>query len=148
MSDYEKELALHDYLVNNCKYDPRVLAGNIPDSSDDTYNAYGALINGTAVCQGYADAMYRLLKAVGIENMMVLGTVSDGVQTVDHAWNIVKIGGQCYQLDSTFDDPSYKDGGSHPTHDYFNVTDDFLSRDHTWDKSKYPVCNSSEYTYK
>jgi putative cell wall-binding protein len=148
MTDYEKELALHDYLVNNCQYDPRVIAGNTPDNSDDTYNAYGALINNVAVCQGYADAMYRLLKAVGIESTMVSGTASNGEKTEDHAWNIVKIGGQYYQLDSTWDDPTYWDQHNEPTHDYFNVTDDFLSQDHTWDKSQYPVCNSTEYAYK
>jgi transglutaminase/protease-like cytokinesis protein 3 len=148
MSDYDKELALHDYLVNNCQYDQRVIDGTIPDNSDDTYNAYGALINGSAVCQGYADAMYRLLKGVGIESMSVSGTATNGVETENHAWNIVKIGGQYYQLDATFDDPSYKDGSNHPTHDYFNVTDDLLAQDHTWDRDSYPVCNSSEYSYK
>ncbi|WP_147566786.1 transglutaminase domain-containing protein [Clostridium tyrobutyricum] len=148
MSDYDKELALHDYLVNNCQYDQRVIDGTIPDNSDNTYNAYGALINGSAVCQGYADAMYRLLKGVGIESMSVSGTATNGVETENHAWNIVKIGGQYYQLDATFDDPSYKDGSNHPTHDYFNVTDDLLAQDHTWDRDSYPVCNSSEYSYK
>ncbi|KAA8674433.1 cell wall-binding repeat-containing protein [Clostridium sp. HV4-5-A1G] len=148
MTDYQKELALHDYLVNNCEYDPNVPSGNIPPVGDDDYDAYGVLINKIAVCQGYADAMYRLLKAAGIESLMVSGTATNGVQTEGHAWNIVKIGGQYYQLDSTFDDPSYKDGSNHPTHDYFNVTDDFLSQNHTWDKSQYPICNSTEYAYQ
>lgn len=148
MTDYDKELALHDYLVNNCEYDPTVIAGDIPDGRDDDYTAYGALINEKAVCQGYADAMYRLLKAVGIKSIMVSGTATNGVNTEAHAWNIVTIGGQTYQFDATFDDPSYKDGRNNPTHDYFNITDSQLSKDHTWDTSEYPACNSTDYSYK
>ncbi|CAB1249013.1 exported hypothetical protein [Clostridiaceae bacterium BL-3] len=159
MTDYQKELALHDYLVNNCHYNYDVAEGIDvkKENNPDIYTAYGVLINGDAVCEGYADAMYRLLKAVGIDSMMVVGTVSSdgGVSYGDHAWNIVKIGGQYYQLDPTWDDPTYFSGPNEPipgyndpTHDYFNVTDDFLSQDHIWDKSKYPVCNSIEYSYK
>jgi putative cell wall-binding protein/transglutaminase-like putative cysteine protease len=159
MTDYQKELALHDYLVNNCHYNYDVAEGIDvkKENNPDIYTAYGVLINGDAVCEGYADAMYRLLKAVGIDSMMVVGTVSSdgGVSYGDHAWNIVKIGGQYYQLDPTWDDPTYFSGPNEPipgyndpTHDYFNVTDDFLSQNHTWDKSQYPICNSTEYAYQ
>lgn len=67
MSDYEKELALHDYVVNNSKYDKRLFTGNMPLES---YIDYGILVEGTGVCAGYARALYRLLNMVDIECML------------------------------------------------------------------------------
>ncbi|MHC6179236.1 transglutaminase domain-containing protein [Clostridium sp. JNZ X4-2] len=141
MKDYEKELALHDYVVNNANYDRSV---NLPD---DSYTAYGVLINGAGVCQGYADAMDRLLTAAGIECKMVIGKANDGDGWVDHAWNIVKIQGRYYELDSTWDDPVTSDGSHLISHSYFNVTDNQIAKNHIWDKSKYPQCNSTDYSF-
>ncbi len=144
MKDYQKELALHDYVVNNAKYDQRDENGGIPD---DSYNAYGILIDGVGVCQGYADAMYRLLKAAGIENIMVIGQANNGSGLIGHAWNIVKIQGKYYNLDSTWDDPVTDNGTNVLSHLYFNITDKQLSVDHKWNESNYPSCNSTDYSY-
>lgn len=141
MKDYQKELALHDYVVNNADYDRSV---NLPD---DSYTAYGILINGVGVCQGYADAMDRLLTAAGIECQMVIGKANDGDGWVDHAWNIVKIQGKYYELDSTWDDPVTSDGSHLISHSYFNITDNQLAKNHIWDKSKYLQCNSTDYSF-
>ena len=144
MKDYEKELALHDYLVNNAQYDKRLFTGNMPDES---YTAYGVLINGTGVCEGYAEAMNRLLIAAGIDSKMVIGEANDGNEWIEHAWNIVKIGGQYYQLDSTWDDPVTDDGSNVLRHSYFNITDNQISKDHKWNKADYPECNSTTYNF-
>jgi len=144
MKDYQKELALHDYVVNNTEYDQRADTGNMPD---DSYTAYGVLVNKTAVCQGYADAMDRLLTAVGIECKMVIGQANDGDEWISHAWNIVKIQGQYYQLDSTWDDPVTNDGSDILSHSFFNITDSQISKNHQWDKSDYPECNSTDYSF-
>ncbi|MCH3964378.1 MAG: Ig-like domain-containing protein [Clostridium sp.] len=146
MKDYEKELALHDYVVNNARYDERadVDVNSIPE---DSYTAYGILINGVGVCQGYADAMYRLLHEAGIENKMVVGEANNGTGWIGHAWNIVKIQGEYYQLDATWDDPVSYNGSNVLAHSYFNVTDSRLSRDHRWDRSQYPACDSQDYNY-
>jgi transglutaminase/protease-like cytokinesis protein 3 len=146
MEDYEKELALHDYVVNNTKYDERADT-DIDSMPMESYNAYGVLINGVGVCQGYADAMYRLLKAAGIENEIAVGSANNGTGWVAHAWNIVKIQGKYYQLDSTWDDPVASNGENILSHSYFNVTDSKLSADHQWDRSQYPECNSTDYNY-
>lgn len=75
MTEYEKELALHDYLIENCKYDRRSYENKeIPQES---FNAYGALCLGTAVCEGYAEAMKLLLNRAGVECHIVTG-VSKG----------------------------------------------------------------------
>lgn len=144
MKDYEKELALHDYLINNSKYDQRVVTGNMPDES---YTAYGVLINGIGVCEGYAQAMNKLLAAAGIESIMAVGEANDGSGWVGHAWNIVKIGGQYYHVDSTWDDPVTKDGSNKLRHTYFNITDSQISKDHKWNKTYYPQCNSTTYNF-
>lgn len=146
MKDYEKELVLHDYVVNNAKYDQRANT-NIKSMPADSYTAYGILINGVGVCQGYADAMYRLLTAAGIKNTMVIGDANNGSGWVGHAWNIVEIQGMYYQLDTTWDDPVTDDGSNILSHSYFNVTDAKLSKDHRWDTSQYPKCTSTIYDY-
>ncbi|WP_446897289.1 transglutaminase domain-containing protein [Clostridium sp. LBM24168] len=146
MKDYEKELALHDYVVNNAKYDERADV-DINSMPEDSYTAYGILVKGTGVCQGYADAMYRLLNEAGIENTMVIGEANNGTGWIGHAWNIVKIQGKYYQLDTTWDDPVSYNGSNILSHSYFNVTDSRLSRDHRWDKNQYPLCSSTDYNY-
>ncbi|MFL0196796.1 transglutaminase domain-containing protein [Clostridium sp. WILCCON 0269] len=144
MKDYEKELALHDYVVNNTKYDERAYTGNMPE---DSYTAYGVLMNGVGVCQGYADAMDRLLIAAGVECRMVIGDANDGNEWIGHAWNIVKIQGEYYQLDSTWDDPVTSDGSDTLSHSYFNITDDQIAKDHRWDRDDYPECTSTKYSF-
>lgn len=144
MKDYEKEAALHDYIINNTKYDSRYDKGNMPKES---YTAYGVLLKGTGVCQGYAQAMDRLLTTCGIENMMVTGEGNNGSGWIKHAWNIVKIGGQYYQVDTTWDDPVTTDGTNRLRYSYFNLTDEQMARNHKWDKNNYPVCNNDDYSF-
>jgi Leucine-rich repeat (LRR) protein len=141
MTEYERERAIHDYVIKNARYDNEsVNAGNIPD---DSYSPYGLLINKTGVCQAYASTMYMMLNMAGIENVIVLGSVSGG--PIDHTWNIVKIDGQYYHLDATWDDPSTEPGSSAVSHDYFNITDGKMAFDHTWKRDDYPKCDNVRY---
>lgn len=144
MKDYEKEAALHDYLVNNSQYDKRVFTEKMPKDSN---TAYGILINGIGACQGYSDAMYRLLYAVGIESRIIVGDADNGDGWVSHAWNIVKIGGQYYHLDVTWDDPVTEDGSNQLEHSYFNITDEQILKNHKWNKIDYHQCNNTTYTF-
>ena len=89
LSDYEKALALHDYIVTHCEY----------DGTYSNYDAYNVLVEGVAVCQGYTLAYADLLNRVGIENKYVLS------DAMNHAWNLVKIDGEWYHVDATWDDP-------------------------------------------
>ena len=94
-SDFDKARILHDYLVLTCAYDEENYnAGTIPAAS---YSAYGALVNHVAVCNGYTLAYQKLCQAAGLECQVVRG--------VNHAWNVVKIDGQWYHVDTTWDDP-------------------------------------------
>lgn len=98
-SNLEKAIILHDYLTVNCEYDyQNYQNGTIPDAS---YTSYGVLVNGEAVCQGYALAYKYLLNQVGIDCYMV---TSD---KMNHAWNMIVLDGENYQVDVTWDDPTW-----------------------------------------
>lgn len=144
MTDYEKELAIHNYIVNNAKYDTRLYNGDMPNES---YLDYGVLVKGTGVCDSYARTMYRLLNTAGIQCIYVTGDAYDGNDIIPHAWNIVKIENKYYQLDTTWDDPVVIGGGDMLSYSYFNVTDEKLSEDHIWDRSKYPKCYDTKFNF-
>lgn len=132
--ELEKERALHDALVRHCQYDlaaaERVTED--PGSTSPSFTAYGALVRGSAVCDGYARAMKMLLGSVHIESLYVTGTAKSGGDWERHGWNMAQIDGRWYFLDATFDDPVLMDqkGDVLPSprkkvsHRYFN----FISR--------------------
>ena len=92
-TDLEKLTAVYAYVCDNVVYD---------ENATNCFTAYGALLDGKAVCQGYALAMMRLLNAVDVETDVVLGTSSD----VNHMWNVVKVDGEYFLLDATWDSDS------------------------------------------
>ncbi|MCR4715578.1 MAG: hypothetical protein K5656_00185 [Lachnospiraceae bacterium] len=136
--DYDKEEAVHDYIIKNCVYQKNGKG----DPEDDIYTAYGALVNQTAVCNGYAEAMYLLLNACGIENEIVIGEADND----NHAWNVVKLEDKWYQVDITWDDPvpDIKDTAQHT---FFNITDEAMAKTHSWINANYPVCDSADKNY-
>ncbi|MGN1021435.1 MAG: transglutaminase domain-containing protein [Aristaeellaceae bacterium] len=126
-SEYAKALWLHDWLTSNADY-------------DFTYTYYdpdGVLLYGTGVCQSYADAFQLLLNGIGIESRVVISP------EMDHAWNVAKIDGAWCHIDCTWDDPA----SGLENHSYFGLNDTLMSRDHTWDKSMYPACDSLDNFY-
>lgn len=136
MSTAEKIKAIHDYMVLNCEYDYKnYLKGTIPYVS---YTAEGVILKKRAVCQGYAEAFGLFMEALNIPSKMVIGTANGG----GHAWNIVKVNGKWYQIDVTWDDP-VPDTKGYVRYDYFLISDKVMSKDHKWNKSLYPKCNSS-----
>jgi transglutaminase/protease-like cytokinesis protein 3 len=139
MSDLQKEKAIHDYIVNNTSYDyTNYVNGTLPEAS---FTDYGVLVNGKAVCEGYAKAMFRLLSLANVECEVVKGT-ADGQS---HAWNIVKINGSYCQVDATWDDPVTSDGSKVLSYKYFDLSDSQMAKDHQWDTSKYPSCTTTQY---
>lgn len=133
MTDLQKERALHDYIVLNTSYDyDNYQRNTIPRES---YTAYGVLIQGVGVCQGYASAMQKLLTMAGIEAQMVIGTGTSQNGPEPHGWNKVKIDGRWYHLDTTWDDPVPDVPGT-VSHKYFNLTDAQMSKDHSWQDSQ------------
>ena len=144
MSDYDKELALHDYLVNHCVY------GESSDGDESEFTAYGALVNERAVCSGYAAAFHLLLSCEGIPVNFMVGEASstdqNGVSsTQNHAWCQVQVSGVWYEVDPTWDDPVGE--GQILSHQYFNVSDQILERNHSWEKKTGEKCSSMEANY-
>lgn len=93
-SDYGKVKAIYDYICDNVKYDNT----HVPNYSQK-YTAYAALVNKSAVCQGYSTLLYRMCKAADIPVRIVAGTGKNE----NHAWNIVKLGEVYYNVDATWD---------------------------------------------
>ena len=98
MSTVQKVQCMHDYLVRNVAYDD--------SSSTMQYTAYGALVEGKAVCEGYALAFKLLLQRLDISSVLVAST------SMNHAWNQVLINGTWYNVDVTWDDPLVRSSGS------------------------------------
>ena len=141
MTDYQKELAVHNYLVENCEYNMEGV--NNDQINSESFTAYGALCMGVAVCEGYSKAASILLNRSGVETKIVLGE-SKGV---GHAWNMVKIDGDFYHIDITWDDPYQIGKKSGIMYNYFNLTDSDISLDHQWDKNEYEACTATKYNY-
>ena len=108
---YERELHLHDALAARTAYSQHSAA---PDANI----AYGALVNGSAICEGYAHAMTLLRRLAGLPCSMVTGTAVSGGRTDLHAWNVVDVEGELLQTDCTFNDQDQADA---PVHWYFNL---------------------------
>lgn len=141
MSDYEKELYFHDELFRICDYD------NSGEILRDSYTVYGALVKGSAVCEGYSRAMQYLLDRVGIRNYLITGKAKNSDGSVEgHMWNIVTIDNKNYHVDATWDDPTGISEKT-PSHAYFNVTDEMISRNHYDFEPQNPGCTSMENNY-
>ncbi|MDE6662393.1 MAG: Ig-like domain-containing protein [Lachnospiraceae bacterium] len=139
MSNLQKAIVLHDYLVVNCEYDyDNYLAeinktGAIPNES---YSAYGVLVKRTAVCEGYALAYKYLLNQVGIECCMVSS------DKMNHAWNLIKLDGKYYQVDVTWDDPT-RDLIGRACHSYMFCSDEVF-KDASHNHHDWVVTSGSE----
>lgn len=115
-SRFEKELFFHNWLCENVSYSN--------DGTDDVYTVYGALINGVAVCEGYARAMQLLCDSVGIPCTVTYGFLNG----IGHMWNIIDPGDGWYHLDVTCDDD---EEFGYVRYAYFNFSDELISLDHT-----------------
>ena len=95
-TEFGKAAAIYDYICSHVTYDYEHL-------SDTSYllkhSCYAAVINGTAVCQGFALMLYRMLQTAGIDNRLISGKGNDEI----HGWNLVRLGNRYYNADSTRD---------------------------------------------
>lgn len=144
-SDYDKEKYIHDYLVDTIKYNQKVAENPITNGNvHQALDAYGALIGKSAVCEGYAKAFQYLCYTVGINANQVHGP--------GHEWNVVKLDGEWYQIDVTWDDPIVSGGGDMKTYDFFNLTTkQMLAKDHSIDPNSpltVPSCTATKNKYK
>lgn len=126
LNDFEKVKYINDYVVLNTAY-------NL-ESQASPYTPYSILFNGEGVCEGYALTTLLLLEAAGVEARYISGEAG----TALHAWNLVKLDGSWYHLDTTWNDPVPNRPGE-VRYDYFLVSDATLQKDHTWEIGDYPL---------
>lgn len=152
---YTKVKYVYDTIIRQTDYDP---------SAADNQNIYSVFVGGRSVCQGYAKATQYLLNRLGVECTLVLGTVESGtagaeeaVHSEGHAWNLVRVDGEYYYVDTTWGDASYsrQDGGladdmgmPEINYDYLNVTTAELLKSHTLGESiSMPICSATAANY-
>ena len=143
MTDEEIVLAYHEYLTSTVAYAyAAYLQGSLGGAHE--YDMYGALVNHSSVCQGYAETMFYLLKKAGLSCAIASS------QNINHAWNIVKVNGKWYHVDATWDDPVW-DMPGRSNHDYFLVSFDTMNKNtlvnHTKDRTDMVVSAQWGDTY-
>ena len=127
LTSVQKALVLHDRLAVRCEYDLQAAADledfnkNNTDNNavmpwDAAFCAYGALVEGSAVCQGYSEAYKYLLELVGIKSDLCSSVL------LNHVWNIVYIDGKGYHVDVTWDDPVWQDDNGN----YIQKPEDYI----------------------
>lgn len=143
MSDEEIVLAYHEYLTSTVSYAYEdYFNGTI--AANHGYDMYGALVKHSCVCQGYAETMFYLLREAGLSCAIASS------ENINHAWNIVKIRGNWYHIDATWDDPVW-DMPGRSYHDYFLVSFDTMNKNtlinHTKDRTDMVVSAQWGDTY-
>ncbi|MBE6541456.1 MAG: hypothetical protein E7672_03310 [Ruminococcaceae bacterium] len=128
LSDAEKALWIHDYLISSYEYDTDL----------KNYDAYSLLTQRKGVCQAYALVYVALMRELGIDCIMVTS------QAMNHGWNLVKIDGEWYHVDLVFDDPT-PDRLGRVMHENFLLNDEEIAQTpqphHSWTS---PVESRSE----
>lgn len=125
--DYNKIRHAHDWIINNLQYEQNITNNNV-------YNLYGALIEKSAVCEGYAETLKYILDEAGVQCILVSGTATNSEgKTERHEWNYVQLYGKWYAIDSTWDDPVIKGSGyvsDSIKHRYFLVGSNEMNKNH------------------
>lgn len=149
MSDYEKELAVHDWMIAWAEYDQAALSSlPVAQPTPDSDNPYGFFTGRAAICTGYTSTFQLLMDLLDIECVTVEGTAYNG--TEDHAWNMVRLDGDWYCVDVTWDDPvSSTPVSPAAAHMYFNVTSDFMRQfGHQWDEEGVPAAEAGAWAWR
>ncbi len=168
-STYAMELYINDYIVDNCEFDEdaaelhkkKKIRGHEQD-------VYGALVEGKAVCEGYARAFSLLCRRLGVECSLIEGYASEKnentgkIEREAHIWNCVQLAGNWYHTDVTWNDDTsgeFADVYSRRYY-YLNLTTKEITRDHEisplygeelnggdFYNEFIPECKSTDYNY-
>lgn len=148
--EFDKAVALHDFLKSNIQYDHEGAAAPLHAAASgrfyESHNVVGALLRKKCVCEGFAKAFKYLCDMTGLECYCISGTGNSVYERGPHMWNIVRINGYYHHVDVTWDN-QFNDDTSIPNYCYFCLDDKTIARDHTWDKRNYVKCDDAPYNY-
>lgn len=134
LTDFERVKFVNDYIVKNTEYSE--------ETSASPHSAFAIVQENRGVCQGYALLALKMLQALGVETKYIVGEVYTG----GHAWNLVKVDGEWYHLDTTWNDPT-PDRKNIVSYGYFLMNDEKMELDHSWIQSDYPSADSNKYAF-
>ncbi|WP_343208031.1 transglutaminase domain-containing protein [Anaerolentibacter hominis] len=138
LTEWEKEEFIHDFICSNVRYDKL--------KKPYSHEIIGPLGQGVGVCEGIAKSVKILCDALGIWCIIAVSEANPEKEIkYRHAWNIVRIGGTYYHLDATFDNSLGYCGSLR--HDYFNLSDRQLFRDHEPALYGVPECQDGDAFY-
>lgn len=137
-TDYEKEVAIHNFITDNFQYGP-LDTSNVPQRA---HSVTGFVFDGQGICEAYANTFYIMGKMAGLDVSIITGTTNN----VSHMWNLIKLDDEYYHVDVTSDDPA-PDLPNRERYNFFNVSDDIISKTHSWERSEFPSCTSDKYNY-
>lgn len=133
MSNKEKIIAIHNYIVETTDYDTEYLEANLHDIDNPSHKAIGPLYYHKALCGGYTDAMSLFLNKLKIPNYRI--------SSENHIWNYVYVDNNWYHLDLTWDDTVTDNGSKLVLDNFLLITteqlEQFHTGYHTYDKSIY-----------
>lgn len=146
-TDYEKELRIHDWICQNIVYDYEGADKDKISRVIASHNILGVFAHHKAQCEGIAKAVKVLLNAVDVKCIVVTGDSIKNGQRMPHAWNLVEIEGEAYQLDVTWDIGEPRKVRN--CYDYFNLTDSLMRLEHS-PENVLPKCikNNANYFVK
>ena len=151
-SEFESVLKLHDAIIDRTEYNfdsASALGAGIRNNEAAVrgMSAYACLVDGCAVCSGYAKAFQTVAAMLGIRSRRVTGIKLDGGGP--HEWNIVWVDGEPYHLDVTWDDPVFAGGvQGFRTYDYFCVTTEEILKTHGISAdAEAPLCTATGNNY-
>ena len=140
----EKVRRLHDYFARNVSYDHEALNTNKINRLIASHSIIGVFSKQKAVCEGIAKAFKLILNTLDIPCIVVSGDATRDGQRFGHSWNIVKVNGQAYHLDMTWD--LANSCHDEVNYDYFNLPDEAIVKDH-FDYGTVPKCDSWKDNY-
>ncbi|MBO5358321.1 MAG: hypothetical protein J6A78_03275 [Clostridia bacterium] len=136
-TEVEKERLIHDIVLSQISYDHSAVGQSLSRVNySRVYDIYGALINKKAVCEGYSRLFQYLCYQVGLNATFVNGRSDNQA----HAWNAVRLDGDWYHIDTTWDDGSTN---GIPLYDYFNLTAEQISLSHIIENDRLSVPNAT-----
>lgn len=138
LSETEKEQYIHDFICNHVRYDKL--------KKPYSHEIIGPLGQGVGVCEGIAKTVKILCDGLGIWCIIAVSEANPEKNIkYRHAWNIIRIDGQYYHLDATFDNSVSHD--DQIRYDYFNLPDTQIFRDHEPALYPVPACTDSNRFY-